>query len=27
MGFELTPEPIIPKVILVDESNKFLKQL
>ena len=27
MGFELTAEPITPKVILVDESNKFLKQL
>ncbi len=27
MGFELTEEPIKPRIILVDEKNKFLKYL
>jgi aspartate 1-decarboxylase len=27
MGFELTDVPITPSVVLVDKSNKFLKQL
>jgi aspartate 1-decarboxylase len=27
MGFELTDKPISPKVILVDENNKFVKYL
>jgi aspartate 1-decarboxylase len=27
MGFELTDQPIIPKVILVDEQNKFIRYL
>lgn len=27
MGFELTDEPISPKVILVDEQNRFLRYL
>jgi aspartate 1-decarboxylase len=27
MGFELASEPIIPTIILVDKSNKFLKRL
>jgi len=27
MGFELTAEPILPAIILVDKSNKFLRQL
>jgi len=27
MGFELTAEPITPAVILVDESNKYLRNL
>ena len=27
MGFELTSEPITPIMILVDESNKYLKDL
>lgn len=27
MGFELTAEPIAPKVILVDEHNRFLRYL
>ncbi|MDI9613615.1 MAG: aspartate 1-decarboxylase [Acidobacteriota bacterium] len=27
MGFELVSEPITPRVILVDEHNRFLRQL
>jgi aspartate 1-decarboxylase len=27
MGFELTDEPIEPKVILVDEENNFVRYL
>ena len=27
MGFELTTEPITPTIILVDEANRFLRQL
>jgi aspartate 1-decarboxylase len=27
MGFELSESPIIPNVILVDEQNKFVRQL
>lgn len=27
MGFELTDKPIKPKIILVDENNKFVKYL
>ena len=27
MGFELTAEPIVPAIILVDKSNKFLRKL
>jgi aspartate 1-decarboxylase len=27
MGFELTPEPISPKIILVDEQNRFVRYL
>jgi aspartate 1-decarboxylase len=27
MGFELTSEPVEPRVVLVDKSNKFLKYL
>lgn len=27
MGFELTPEPIVPQVILVDRQNRFLRKL
>jgi len=27
MGFELTAEPISPKIILVDEQNRFLRYL
>ncbi len=27
MGFELTDEPISPKIILVDEQNRFLHDL
>jgi aspartate 1-decarboxylase len=27
MGFELTDEPISPKIILVDEHNRFLRYL
>ena len=27
MGFELTAEPISPKIILVDENNRFLRYL
>jgi len=27
MGFELTDKPIEPKIILVDENNKFVKYL
>jgi aspartate 1-decarboxylase len=27
MGFELTDEPISPKIILVDEQNRFLRDL
>lgn len=27
MGFDLLSQPIIPKIILVDENNKFLKNL
>ena len=27
MGFELTAEPIVPAIILVDKANKFLKKL
>jgi aspartate 1-decarboxylase len=27
MGFELSDQPIIPKVILVDECNKFLRYI
>lgn len=27
MGFELTAEPIVPRVILVDEDNRFVRDL
>lgn len=27
MGFELTDQPIVPKIVLVDENNKFSKYL
>jgi aspartate 1-decarboxylase len=27
MGFELTPAPITPTIILVDKANKLLRQL
>ena len=27
MGFELTPEPIAPKVVLVDGANRFVRWL
>ncbi len=27
MGFELTDKPIIPKNILIDKNNKFVKYL
>jgi aspartate 1-decarboxylase len=27
MGFELTDEPVTPKMILVDEENKFVRWL
>lgn len=27
MGFELTSEPMTPKIVLVDENNKFLRYL
>ena len=27
MGFELSDKPLVPKVILVDEKNRFLKNL
>lgn len=27
MGFEITDKPITPKMILVDENNKFVKYL
>lgn len=27
MGFELTPEPIVPQVILVDRQNRFVRKL
>jgi len=27
MGFELTEEPVTPKMILVDEENKFVRWL
>ena len=27
MGFELTDQPITPKVILVDEANRFVRYL
>ncbi len=27
MGFELSEKPLVPKVILVDQKNKFLKNL
>ena len=27
MGFELTQEPLVPSIILVDKANKFLRHL
>lgn len=27
MGFEMLSQPIVPKIILVDENNKFLKYI